>query len=73
MVLYPSRNPRRLRRGDQRSLKQPKSEIESSKYKISFIKNISSGSTQDILVLDKYGYGTFRSGYHGVLWGITIA
>ena len=46
VVVVPLRNPRRLRRGDQRSLRQLKSEIESSKEKLFFIRHIVAGSTQ---------------------------
>ena len=44
--MVPRRNPRRLRRGEQRALRHIKSEIESSKDKLFFIKHISAGSTQ---------------------------
>ena len=47
LILYSHRNPRRLIRGGQRELRQTKSEIESSKDKLFFIKHISAGSTQD--------------------------
>ena len=44
-VLIPRRNPGSLRRGDQIALIQQKIDIEISKDKIFFIKNISEGST----------------------------
>ena len=46
VVSSPLRNPKRLRRDDQRALKYLKSEIESSKDKLFIIKHISAGSTQ---------------------------
>ena len=47
VVSVPRRTPMRLILGDQRSLRHLKSEIEKSKDKIIFIKNIAAGSTQD--------------------------
>ena len=46
VVLVTQRNPRRLRQGDQISLRHLKSESGSSKDKLFFIKRISTGSTQ---------------------------
>ena len=46
MVLVQRRNPGKLRRGDQRALKQHKIENESSKDKLFFINHIAVGSTQ---------------------------
>ena len=45
MASITSRNPIRLRQGDQRALSQIESDLERSKDKIFFIKNISVGLT----------------------------
>ena len=46
VLLVSRRNPMRLIRGDQRALRQIKSEIESSKDKLFLINHISAGSAQ---------------------------
>ena len=46
VVLVPRRNPRRVRRDDQRAFIQLKSDIERSKYKLFFIKHMYEGLTQ---------------------------
>ena len=51
MVLVTCRNPRILRQGDQRALRQLKRKIESSNNKLFFVKHISAGSTQAIIYL----------------------
>ena len=57
VVSAPLRNPSRLRRGDQRALRQLKRKIEDLKDKIFSIKHISVGSTQDkcyLIQVDMY-------------------
>ena len=46
VVLVHHRNPRRIRRGDQRALRQLKSETESLNDKLFLINHIAPGSTQ---------------------------
>ena len=46
VLLVPRRNPRRVRRDDQRAFIQLKSDIERSKYMLFFIKHMYEGLTQ---------------------------
>ena len=69
VVLVPCRNPRRLRRLDQRSLRKLKSEIESSKDKLFFIKHMATGSPQTkcyLLQVDMDQLGTINMRDYGV-------
>ena len=46
VVSIPHRNPRNLRRGNQKALRQLKIDIEKPKDELFFIKHIAAGSTQ---------------------------
>ena len=69
VVSAPLRNPRRLRQGYQRVLRQFKSKIEDLKDKISSINKISVGSTQDkdyLIQVYMYQYELVDMRDHGV-------
>ena len=71
VVLFPHRNPRKLKQDDQRSLSQLKSNIERSNDKLFFIKHMSTGLTHSkwyLLQVNIYQSEPFSMRNYGVIF-----